>query len=1043
MEQHVRFETRMFGAFAAAVLVVVALAATTWEVARRADEASRWVAHTHEVLDSIADVRANTLAIELITQSYRISGDAAHLADRDADIAAREASLQRIKTLTADNERQRDRWRRLREATDQRLAISNHVVLLRQTQGLAAMNAYLASVPLRVTRKRVSSLLGEMEAEERRLLVERSVDQARARQGVVLAGALAALALVALLTATLVVIRRQLRATEASRQALAKSEENLSITLHSIGDAVLVTDAKGCITRMNPVAERLTGWPFAQAQGRAVDEVFRIVNEQSRAPAVVPVAAVLASGQVQGLANHTVLIARDGTECPIADSAAPIREAGGRVCGVVLVFRDASVERQVERVIRDQNQVLEQHVLERTARLRQSEEQQRLIVESATDYAIVMLDPDGRIATWNLGAERIKGYTALEIIGQHFACFYPAADIASGKPGAELAIAARDGRFEEEGWRVRKNGAAFWANVVMTPARDPAGVLRGFVKITRDISERKLAQQAIHELNASLELRVAARTLQLEEASRAKSDFLANMSHELRTPLNAIIGFSEMLKDGLLGELDGKQRGFITDIFDAGSHLLALINDVLDLSKVEAGALQLDAAAVDLPALFQASMLVVREKAHAHRIGLDVRLDPALGTMLADARKLKQIVYNLLSNAVKFTPEGGRVTLHVRRCARAEVGFDATLPARLIALPPGAHDEFLAITVQDTGLGIAEENLPKLFEPFMQIDSSMARLHSGTGLGLSLVRRLAELHGGAVGAASHPGAGSRFCVWLPYYAVTPNPPIAYALASAPAASGTAVPAVPLALVIEDDDRMADLIAAQLRSEGFEVMRAATAEEGLVRAAKHRLQLITLDIFLPAMDGWEFMRRLAADPKLADTPVVIITGSADLDRAQALGALRVLQKPFRSEELVAALAGLVDARPNGAPLRVLVVDDNVQAIELVTTILEAEGYFVLRAYGGAEAIRVARSALPDLMILDLLMPQVSGFEVALALRESEDTARIPIVVLTAKDLSAEDKARLHGAVSATLAKASFSRGGLLAELRRAMSGRASH
>ena len=253
----------------------------------------------------------------------------------------------------------------------------------------------------------------------------------------------------------------------------------------------------------------------------------------------------------------------------------------------------------------------------------------------------------------------------------------------------------------------------------------------------------------------------------------------------------------------------------------------------------------------------------------------------------------------------------------------------------------------------------------------------------------------------------------------------------------PESTAPYAPALPLALVIEDDDRMADLITAQLRAEGFQVMRAATAEEGLVRAAKRRPQLITLDIFLPEMDGWEFMRRLKADPKLADTPVVIITISEDLDRSLALGARRVLQKPFAREGLVAALAGLVDARPGGEPARVLVVDDNVKAVELTATVLEAEGYRVLRAYGGAEAIRVARSAHPDLLILDLMMPEVSGFEVARALRESEDTARIPILVLTAKDLSAEDRERLNGAVNAILAKSSFSTSELLAELRRAL------
>lgn len=282
-----------------------------------------------------------------------------------------------------------------------------------------------------------------------------------------------------------------------------------------------------------------------------------------------------------------------------------------------------------------------------------------------------------------------------------------------------------------------------------------------------------------------------------------------------------------------------------------------------------------------------------------HRIRLDTELDPGLGTMLADERKLKQIVYNLLSNAVKFTPDGGVMTLRVRRCTRAEVALDEARPVRLLPLPPGEDNEFLAITVEDSGVGIAEQDLQKLYEPFTQVDSSAARRHAGTGLGLSLVRRLAELHGGTVGLASRPGTGSAFSVWLPYREATPAVQETRAI---PEGAASTAPAVPLALVIEDDDRIAEMIAAQLRAEGFEVMRTVTGEEGLVRAAKRRPQLITLDIFLPAMDGWEFMRRLNADPKLADTPVVMITASKDLSRGLALGAGACCKSPSCARSL---------------------------------------------------------------------------------------------------------------------------------------------
>ncbi|MEW6312944.1 MAG: response regulator [Pseudomonadota bacterium] len=1042
LSQHFKFEIRLRAAFGVALIVFVALAASAWFAAKQANQAMFWVNHTHEVLARLAEAKADTLLIELYAQNYRLTGDPAHLAVRDAAIAARELALRHLKELTADNPRQMAHWAQLRAMVDERLAIYRRIILLRETEGTAAANAYAASAPVRETRERLFDTLHAMNEEEHRLLRQREADQISVLELRSALTIISLLLLAALLAATYIMIRRQLRETEASRRALAESEQNLATTLHSIGDAVLATDTEGHITRMNPVAERLTGWLSAEAQGRSVNEVFRIINEQTRAPAEVPVAKVLTTGEIQGLANHTVLIARDGSEWPIADSAAPIRDVTGQVSGVVLVFRDVSVERAAEKLVREQNELLEQRVRERTVQLRESEAQLQTVFENLAE-GVVVADLDGRILQFNRAAIEMFGFTRSEEYLRRLPEFtdtlelsdldgailpldqWPLARILRGETLHDLEIATRHLR---DGWRKifsYSGGLAHDAN---------GRTLLAVVTI-RDITGRKRAEQEILELNASLERRVAERTRQLEEASRAKSDFLANMSHELRTPLNSIIGFSEMLKDGVLGELDAKQHGFVTDIYDAGTHLLSLINDILDLSKVEAGMLQLEAEPVDLPALLQASTLVVREKAIAHRIRLDTRLDPGLSTMLADERKVKQIVYNLLANAVKFTPEGGTVTLAARRCSRSEVAFDETMPARLIALPPGDADEFLEITVEDNGVGIAEADLVKLFEPFTQVDSSATRRHAGTGLGLSLVRRLAELHGGTVGVASRPGVGSAFRVWLPYceFAGT-GAPAEPQVAATPAPR----PALPLALVIEDDDRMADLIATQLHSEGFSVMRAATAEEGLVRAAKRRPDLITLDIFLPNMDGWECLRRLKVDPRLADTPVVIITISGDLGRGLALGARRVLQKPFAPEELAAAVTGLVAPHDGAAPC-VLVVDDNVKAVERVATTLEAEGYRVLRAYSGDEAIAAARRERPDLLILDLMMPEVSGFEVASALRDSEQTARIPILVLTTRELSAEERARLNSQVSEILAKADFNRSALLAELRRALPG----
>jgi len=319
---------------------------------------------------------------------------------------------------------------------------------------------------------------------------------------------------IALLSASLEAARDRARRAEHAERARG---QEFAITLQSIGDAVIVTDEHGRVTFINPVGESLTGWSRRDAVARPLTDVFRILNEQTRAPVEDPVARVLRDGVVVGLGNHTILIARDASEKPIDDSAAPIRDASGRISGVVLIFRDVTQRRLLERLQQDLHRQLEQQVRERTAELRATEERFRLLVEGSKDYAIFMLDPTGRIASWNPGAERIKGYRADEIIGQHFSRFYPPEDLQSGKPERELRIAAAEGKYEEEGWRLRKDGSRFWASVLITALRDEAGDLRGFSKITRDRTENKRAEEALRRAHAELEDRVRQRTAELAD----------------------------------------------------------------------------------------------------------------------------------------------------------------------------------------------------------------------------------------------------------------------------------------------------------------------------------------------------------------------------------------------------------------------------------------------------------------------------------------------------------------------------------------------
>jgi CheY-like chemotaxis protein/nitrogen-specific signal transduction histidine kinase len=518
-----------------------------------------------------------------------------------------------------------------------------------------------------------------------------------------------------------------------------------------------------------------------------------------------------------------------------------------------------------------------------------------------------------------------------------------------------------------------------------------------------------------------------------------KSEFLANMSHELRTPLNAIIGFSEVLGDGLIGNLSDQQKKFIGDIFSSGKHLLSLINDILDLSKVEAGKMMLDLDCVQISSLFANSLSIVKEKAQARHISLTLDAPSELGSIRADARKVKQIVYNLLSNAVKFSKDGGEVTLRATRVGRAAVGkLNAQAIGRVFPLAANGFEDFLEISVTDVGIGISPAGLEALFKPFSQIDSGLSRQYQGTGLGLAMIKLLAELHGGTLAVESAVGKGSRFTVWLP---LRGQEEATQETKLAVAQTVDLLPGDQIALVVEDDLLSADLIRVHLEAEGFKVVHAVTAEAALVLAEQHVLSLIILDIMLPKMDGWELLGRLKQIQALRQIPIVIVSIVADRNKGFALGAAAVMQKPVSRQELCDSLTelGLLPVKPGGR-LHILIVDDDPSAVELIALHVDGLASSVLRAYGGEQAIEMARKELPDLIVLDLMMPDVSGFDVVDALHEDPGTAGIPILVLTAKAITAEDRNKLNGFVSTIMEKADFDGSRFAIEVRRAMSGR---
>ncbi len=582
--------------------------------------------------------------------------------------------------------------------------------------------------------------------------------------------------------------------------------------------------------------------------------------------------------------------------------------------------------------------------------------------------------------------------------------------------------------FDAEVRLLRRDQSKFWAHLVAKTLEAEASP-GSEIWMVDDISVAKERESLLTEMK-----------LAAEESTRFKSEFLASMSHELRTPLNAIIGFSEVMRDGLVGELDDKQHEYICDIFDSGQHLLSLINDVLDLSKIEAGKMVLEAEETDVGHLLSSSLTIVKEKSLAHHIALHSEIPESLGMSWLDPRKVKQIVYNLLSNAVKFTPEGGEVTLRASVVDhRQAMAPSANLPE--VRMPwPGGADRFLQISVSDTGIGISPEDMARLFQPFVQIDSRLSRQFEGTGLGLALVRKLAELHGGSVAVASQIGRGSRFTVWLPYRTTMGDEENFSSIGLGAKAPSWPDGRSPHVLVVEDNDLAADLIRLQLEADDCRVMRAASAEAALSMLDEGPLpDLISLDILLPGMDGWELLARIKEDRRSSDIPVVIISILADSGKGLSLGAAEVLQKPVLSEDLNNALKRMgVDRRgATGQRAAALVIDDDRNVVEIISSHLRKADIDALSAYGGADGIRLAQEHIPDLIILDLMMPELSGFEVVEALKLRPETADIPILILTAKALTREDRRQLNGHVRLIMEKSEFSHGGFISEVRRAL------
>jgi len=817
-------------------------------------------------------------------------------------------------------------------------------------------------------------------------------------------------------------------ARKQAEDALLKAGALQDAIFNSENFSSIATDAKGVIQIFNVGAERMLGYTAAEVMNKITPADISDPEEIiARAVALsveldTPIApgfdalVFKASRGIEDIYELTY-IRKDGSRFPAVVSVTALRDLQDKIIGYLLIGTDNTARQQVELARAQLDQ-----------RLRDQQFYTRSLIESNID-ALMTTDPQGIISDVNQQMIALTGRTRDELIGAPCKIFFTdpvRADAAIKRAVAvnkvsnfELTIRARDGKETV----VSYNAATF---------HDRDRNLLGVFAAARDITERKRFERTLEEKN-----------IELEHASRMKSEFLATMSHELRTPLNAIIGFSEALMEGLVGETSEAQHEYIGDIFTSGQHLLSLINDILDLSKVEAGMMSLELEAVDINSLLTSSLSIVREKAASQRIKLDLVMEDDLGVPQLDMRKTKQIVYNLLSNAMKFSPVGGRVTLHAQRVSRDAVGeLPGAWPVKNFSLVDNEYNDFLEIRVCDTGIGISPENMEKLFQAFSQIDSSLSRKFVGTGLGLAMVKQLAELHGGAVAVSSAEGKGACFAVWLPLRTSTQTTGNMSTHQEHPV--GVAPPSSidrseRVALVVEDDDAAADLIRLLLEAEGFTVLRAASAEAALLLAPQQTLSLITLDIMLPGIDGWEFLVQIREISSLARVPVVILSGVDKSNITLNSGASAVLQKPIGRSQLKASLASLGLHPAKELTHTILVVDDDPKAVELIAAFLPPPGYVVVRAYGGSEAILLAQRLLPDLILLDLMMPEVSGFDVVDAMRSNPETSRIPILVVTAKQVTEQERSILNSNpenVIHIVEKSGFNQGRFVAEVRRA-------
>jgi PAS domain S-box-containing protein len=979
--------------FAFAILLLTWAGWYSYRESIESRNSARRVARTYEVLGSLYLLLSSLQEAEAGQRGYLLSGKAEYLGPYYHSVTRIAGQLGQLRSLTEDRPAQRERVQAVFGLVSRRLGVLSQGIATRRAQGLDSAIALILTGQGKALMDSARSAVSDMQAIERTLLLERSGRSdtlaLRTELTILLSTGMALLLLtgsallgnwelrarlraqaqlwranegleerVAERTEELECLNEELRVENNERSsveaALLSQKKFLRAVLDTNPQMVFLKDWDGRFVIANPPVAELYGTTVADLEGKCdadfnsnaaeVESFLRADRE------------VIQSGRPVHLAEEAVTNGRTGVTRWFQTVKVPVTALDGRGKLVLGVSTDITARREAEE------------------RLRKTTDQLEALVEAAP-VAIVGIDLEGNVLSWSGGAEDVFGWSASEVIGR------PLANVPPGKQDEFKALRTRVKRGEKilglESRRVRRDGSTIEVSISYAPLHDKAGLTIGAIIVYQDITERRVIAEQRQARDAA------------DAANRAKSNFLANMSHELRTPLNAIIGFSELLDDRTFGELNERQQRYVANVLGGGRHLLQLVNDILDLAKIEAGRLSLEPESIDLSALLHDMRRGLEPLAAAKQQVLEVEVGEKVLSLMADKGKLKQILYNLLSNAIKFTKEGGRVGM------------------RASAVQSGDGADEIQVVIWDTGIGIEPQDLQRIFLEFEQLDSTYARQQQGTGLGLALTRRLVEAHGGRLTVQSTVGQGSTFTFVLPRTlssaGIEPRQPTSVRL-QGQSSHG------PLVLVVEDDPTARELLSHYLVERGYSVIHAGTAAEAMESARRLQPAAISLDILLPDEPGLKLLTRLRADPLTKDIPVVVVSIIDDRESGLNAGAAAWLVKPVQRQQFIEALDLLVPAGDNRRRVA-LVVDDDPEAVELATDVLRGRGFEVLQAFGGSEGLALAIHHSPALIILDLNMPGMSGFAVAQQLRAHPQTRQTPILVSTALDLSGPQREEL--------------------------------